>query len=55
MIAAGRSTKEISEILCLRPGTVKTHRSDIMKKLEMENISQLIQFAIHPGIVEPQS
>jgi two-component system, NarL family, response regulator NreC len=54
MIAEGRSTKKIAEILCVSPSTVKTHRSNIMEKLEMENISQLIQFAIHLGIVEFQ-
>ena len=43
MIAEGRSTKEISEILCVSPSTVKTHRSNIMEKLKMDNISQLIQ------------
>jgi len=55
MIAEGRSTREISEILCVSPSTVKTHRSNIMEKLKMDNISQLIQFAIHLGIVEIQS
>lgn len=54
MIAEGRSTKEIADILCLSPSTVKTHRSNIMEKLEIDNISQLIQFAIHLGIVELQ-
>ena len=54
MIAEGRSTRKIAEILCVSPSTVKTHRSNIMEKLEMENISQLIQFAIHLGIVEFQ-
>jgi two-component system response regulator NreC len=54
MIAEGRSTKEIADILCLSPSTVKTHRANIMEKLEMDNISQLIQFAIHLGIVELQ-
>ena len=54
MIAEGRSTKEIAEILCLSPSTVKTHRANIMEKLEKDNISQLIQFAIHLGIVELQ-
>ena len=54
MIAEGRSTREISEILYVSPSTVKTHRSNIMEKLKMDNISQLIQFAIHLGIVEIQ-
>ena len=55
MIAEGRSTKEISQILYISPSTIKTHRSNIMEKLKMDNISQLIQFAIHLGIVEIQS
>ena len=55
MIAEGRSTKEVSDILCVSPSTVKTHRANIMEKLKIENISQLIQFAIRLGIVEVQS
>lgn len=55
MIAEGRSTKEIAEILCVSVSTVKTHRSNIMEKLQMENISQLIHFAIELGLVEIQS
>jgi DNA-binding NarL/FixJ family response regulator len=52
MIAEGHSTKEISDILCISPSTVKTHRSKIMEKLKMDNISQLIQFAVRIGIVD---
>jgi two-component system, NarL family, response regulator NreC len=52
MIAEGRSTKEISQILFVSTSTVKTHRSHIMDKLEIENLSQLIRFAIRLGIVE---
>ena len=55
MIAEGRSTREIAEVLCVSVSTVKTHRSNIMEKLQMENISQLIHFAIELGLVEIQS
>ena len=54
MIAEGRSTKEISDILYLSPSTVKTHRANIMDKLQLQNISQLIQFAIGMGVVDLQ-
>jgi RNA polymerase sigma factor (sigma-70 family) len=54
MIAEGRPTKEIADILCISPSTVKTHRGKIMEKLQVENISQLIQFAIRLGIVDIQ-
>lgn len=52
MMAEGRSTREISDILCVSMSTIKTHRANIMNKLEIENLSQLIQFAIELGIVE---
>ncbi len=52
MIAEGRSTKEISNILYISPSTAKTHRANIMEKLQFANISQLIQFAIRLGIVD---
>lgn len=54
MIAEGHSTKEISDILFISPSTVKTHRANIMEKLQFENISQLVQFAMHLGIVDFQ-
>jgi DNA-binding NarL/FixJ family response regulator len=52
MIAEGRSTKEVAHILFVSISTVKTHRSHIMEKLQIDNLSQLIQFAIELGIVE---
>lgn len=55
MVAEGRSTKEIADILCVSISTVKTHRFNIMEKLQMDNISQVIHFAIELGIVEIQS
>ena len=52
MIAEGHSTRKISDILYVSPSTVKTHRANIMEKLQLDNISQLIQFAIRLGIVD---
>jgi DNA-binding NarL/FixJ family response regulator len=37
------------------PSTVKTHRANIMDKLQLDNVSKLIQFAIRLGIVDVQS
>ena len=54
MLAEGRSTREIGDILCVSPSTIKTHRAKIMEKLQLQNISQLIQFAIRIGIVDIQ-
>ncbi|MBC8440142.1 MAG: response regulator transcription factor [Deltaproteobacteria bacterium] len=54
MMVEGYSTRKISEMLCLSPSTIKSHRSNIMEKLKMENISKLIQYAIHLGIIDIQ-
>jgi len=51
IIAEGRSTKEIADILCISPSTIKTHRSKIMEKLEISNISELVQLAVRIGII----
>ena len=52
MIAEGRSTKDISNLLFVSISTIKTHRAHIMDKLQIDNLSQLVQFAIELGIVE---
>ncbi len=54
MIAEGRSTKEIADILYVSQSTVKSHRANILEKLQIENLSQLIQFAISLNLVEIQ-
>ncbi len=54
IIAEGHTTKEISDILCVSPSTIKTHRANIMEKLQIDNTSRLIQFAIRLGIVDIQ-
>ncbi len=52
MMVEGYSTKQIAEMLCLSPSTVKSHRSNIMEKLQMDNISKLIQYAIQLGVID---
>ncbi len=52
MIAEGLSTKEIAETLYISPSTVKTHRANIMEKLQLENLSKLVQFAAKLGLTD---
>ncbi len=54
MMVEGYSTKKIAQTLYLSPSTIKSHRSNIMEKLNMDNISKLIQYAIHLGIIDIQ-
>ena len=45
MVADGKITKEIADELCISVRTVETHRSKIMKKLDVSNASEMIRLA----------
>ncbi len=51
LIAEGFSNKEIGNKLFISHRTVDTHRTNIMKKLNVSNIAGLISYAIKNGIV----
>lgn len=51
LIAEGLSNKEIGDQLFISHRTVDTHRTNLMKKLEVHNIAGLIKFAIKSGMV----
>jgi two-component system, NarL family, response regulator NreC len=53
MIAEGYPTKTISGLLCVSLSTVKTHRRNIMEKLEVTSTAQLIHLGVSLGLVEP--
>ncbi|HEX2867911.1 MAG TPA: response regulator transcription factor [Ignavibacteriales bacterium] len=51
LVCDGYSSSEIAQTLEIGKKTVDTHRSSIMKKLGVENTSQLIKYAIKNRIV----
>ncbi len=51
-IAEGQSSREIAESLFLSPRTVDTHRSNLMRKLDIHKVAGLIRFALKQGLVE---
>ncbi len=51
LIAEGFSNKEIGSKLYISHRTVDTHRTNLMKKLDVSNIAGLISYAIRNGIV----
>ena len=50
LIAEGKSSKEIGEILFLSPKTIDVHRNNIMRKLDLFTISELTKYAIQKGL-----
>ncbi len=51
LIAEGYSNKEIGENLFISHRTVDTHRTNIMRKLEIRNTAGLVRFALKNGIM----
>lgn len=50
LIAEGKTSKEIGEILFLSPKTIDVHRNNIMKKIELYTIPELTKYAIQSGL-----
>jgi RNA polymerase sigma factor (sigma-70 family) len=51
LIAEGRSTKEIGELLAISERTVERHRSNIMDKLQVRKTADLVRYAIQEGYI----
>lgn len=50
LIAEGYSNKEIGDQLFISHRTVDTHRTNLMRKLDVHNIAGLIKFALKNGL-----
>ncbi|MCP4022207.1 MAG: response regulator transcription factor [Desulfobacteraceae bacterium] len=51
-ICEGHSSKAIANNLFISIKTVETHRANIMEKLGVKNVAQLVKYAIKKGIIE---
>lgn len=49
-ISEGKTTAQIAELLNLSIKTVESHRRNIMTKLELNNMAELIKYAIREGL-----
>ncbi|HEV2731759.1 MAG TPA: response regulator transcription factor [Terriglobales bacterium] len=52
LLAEGRSTKEVASQLNLSVKTAETHRSNIMRKLGLHSVSELVLYAVRNNIVQ---
>ena len=51
LIAEGRSNKEVARTLNLSPFTVETHRGNILQKLGLHGVPELVLYAVRKGII----
>jgi DNA-binding NarL/FixJ family response regulator len=53
LLCEGKKNKEIASSLSISIKTVETHRSNVMRKLEIHNVSELVRYAMRNQIIEP--
>ena len=53
LIAEGKTSKEIGDLLDISYKTVQSHRTNIMNKLDIQDIASLVRYAISSGVAEP--
>jgi DNA-binding NarL/FixJ family response regulator len=53
LLAEGKSNKEVATALNISVKTVETHRSNIMRKLDLHSLSDLVRYAVRNRIIEP--
>lgn len=51
LVAELKSTKEIATMMGLSPYTVDAHRGNLMQKLNLHSIPEVILFAVRRGLV----
>ena len=51
LVAEGRSSKEVAQLLSISPTTVETHRARIMQKLDVHNTAELVLYAVRRGVI----
>jgi DNA-binding CsgD family transcriptional regulator len=54
LLAEGKSSKEVACLLNLSTKTAETHRSNIMRKLDIHSIRDLVVYAVKNEIIQVQ-
>jgi DNA-binding NarL/FixJ family response regulator len=52
LVAEGRSSREIADVLSISPATVETHRTHVLQKLGLRNTAEVVRYASRRGIIQ---
>ena len=52
LLAEGKSSKEVAVVLGISVKTAETHRANVMRKLQVHSVSELVRYAIKNNIIE---
>jgi DNA-binding NarL/FixJ family response regulator len=53
LLAEGKSSKEVATSLNISVKTAETHRANIMRKLQLHSVSEVVRYAVRNQIIEP--
>jgi two-component system response regulator NreC len=51
LLVSGKGNREIAEMIHVTVSTVETHRNNIMQKLHLHSLAELILYAVRKGII----
>jgi DNA-binding NarL/FixJ family response regulator len=52
LLAEGKSSKEVASSLGISVKTAETHRANIMRKLDLHSVSEVVRYAVRNQIIE---
>jgi DNA-binding NarL/FixJ family response regulator len=52
LLAEGRSSKEVAALLGLSVKTAESHRANVMRKLQIHSVGELVLYAVRNQIVQ---
>ena len=53
LIAEGKSTKDVASLLCISVKTAESHRTRLMRKLDIHETASLVRYAVRRHIIRP--
>jgi DNA-binding NarL/FixJ family response regulator len=55
LVAEGHTNKQVADMLGLGRKTVDTHRTNIMRKLDLHDVTALVKYALKRGLIKLES
>jgi DNA-binding NarL/FixJ family response regulator len=52
LVAEGKTSKEIAQVLTVSPKSAESYRTRVMQKLEIHNTAGLVRYAIRHGLIQ---